>query len=65
VQIQKEKNKKEKIIIEIPKSFNWVIQDILKLKDEDFTGEIIYNFKNGGICNIKKPKGYIIEYPPK
>ena len=65
MQRQKKKTEKETVVVRVPKSFEWVIVDMLKLKNEKYTGEVIYNYKNGGICNKKEPKGYDIIYPPK
>ena len=51
----------DKIKIEVPKSFIWVLNQWLKWNEENKTGEFKLVFKDGGICGVEK-KEY--EKPP-
>lgn len=44
----------ETIKMEIPVSFKWVIEQMLKWKQEQINRNYLYIYKDGGICAIKR-----------
>ena len=42
------------IKMDIPDSFEWVINHILNYNREHLTGEIVISYKDGGVCYMKK-----------
>ena len=50
------------ITLQVPASFKWVIDQMLKWKKEQKTGEFVINYKYGGIACIDKTE---TEFPPK
>ena len=63
--MQKKETKEEKIKVEIPKRFLWVVNYHLKQYINNKNGEAIFNFKDGNVCNIKELNGYTLIYPEK
>lgn len=50
------------IKVEIPESFEWVVDQMLKWRKEQKTGKFVFNFKHGGIQELEKIEK---EFPPK
>jgi len=46
--------------IEVPNPLIWVVKYLIKLYCNKENGEMILSLKQGGVCNIKKSKGYDI-----
>ena len=45
---------KPQTVVEIPESFEWVVNYWLKWREESRTGQFILDFKDGGIKGIKE-----------